>query len=245
MENGQQNLSIREENPVAKMGENKIVSKKIFGYVSPIALIIICSISTVLLNSIMGKWVFIPAFILYWGLSFFITLKLAGILSIKNWLKKPVGKIGWLILSVIAGFIPFSVLLTNLHIITLPLMLLNILFAIVNPFFEQLYWRGFLLDFTFRSKIVSSIYSSILFILSHLFIWGVFSYGNRNWFLVCSLTIMSIVWCIVRIKTKSLRWCIFSHILVDVFNLLVFVMLNILIPEHGYIPALELLFGKI
>ena len=230
---------------LANKMEYKFMTKKLYACFSPIVLIAICSVSTALLNSIMGKWVFIPAFILYWSLSFFITLKLAGISSIKNWLKKPVGKIGWLILSVLVGFIPFSILLTNLHIITLPLMLLSILFAIVNPFFEQLYWRGFLLDFTFRSKIASSVYSSIFFILSHLFIWGIFSYGNRNWFLICSLAIMSIVWCIVRIKTKSLWWCIISHILVDVFNLLVFVMLNILIPEYGYISALELLFGVI
>jgi membrane protease YdiL (CAAX protease family) len=114
-------------------------------------------------------------------------------------------------------------------------------FLIVNG----LYWRGFVLDYTFSSKIASSLYSSVLFVSSHLLIWGVFSYGNRNYFLIGSLAIMSAVWCIVRIKTKSLWWCIVSHFLVDAFNLLVFVMLNILIPEHGYIPALELLFGAI
>jgi len=58
---------------------------------------------------------------------------------------------------------------------------------------EELYWKGFVLDYTFSSKIASSLYSSVLFISSHLLIWGVFS----------------------------------------------------LIPEHGYIPALELLFGAI
>jgi membrane protease YdiL (CAAX protease family) len=63
--------------------------------------------------------------------------------------------------------------------------------------------------------------------------------------LVGSLAVMSTVWCIVRIKTKSLWWCIISHILVDIFNLLVFVMLNLVIPENGYIAALELLFGTI
>ena len=102
-----------------------------------------------------------------------------------------------------------------------------------------------MLDYTFSSKIVSSLYSSVLFITSHLLIWGVFSYGNRNYFLIGSLAIMSAVWCIVRIKTKSLWWCIISHFLVDVFNLMVFVMLNLVIPEQGYIPALELLFGVI
>jgi membrane protease YdiL (CAAX protease family) len=193
----------------------------------------------------MGQWVFIPVFILYWGISFLITIKFAGISGIKNWLQKPSGKIGWLVLSVIVGLIPLQIFLTNLHILTFPIILLSIPFVLLNPFFEELYWRGFVLDFTFPSKIASSLYSSILFILSHLLIWGVFSYGNRNYFLIGSLAIISTTWCIVRIKTKSIWWCIISHFFVDVFNLMVFVMLNIYIPERGYIPALEYLFGAI
>jgi len=221
------------------------MNKRVLGVISPIVLIFICSISTVLMNKVIGKWIFIPAFILYWGLSFLITVRIAGISSIKSWFQKPDGKVGWLILSIITGFIPFSIFLSHLSIITLPLMLLSITFAIINPFFEQLYWRGFLLDYTFKSKILNSIYSSILFILSHLFIWGVFSYGNRNFFLIGSLAIMSTIWCLVRVKTKSLWWCIISHILVDIFNLIVFVMLNMVVPEHGYITALEHIFGVI
>jgi membrane protease YdiL (CAAX protease family) len=221
------------------------MNRKIAGYISPVVIIIICSISAVLLKSIFGKWVFIPVFVIYWGLLFIIVIMFAGVSCIKNWLQKPVGKISFFILSVVVGFIPFSIFITNLHIITLPLLLLSIPFVLLNPFFEQLYWRGFILDYTFSSKVLSSIYSSILFILNHLFVCGVFSYGNRNIFLVGSLAVMSTVWCIVRIKTKSLWWCIISHILVDIFNLVVFVMLNIVIPEHGYMAALELLFGII
>jgi len=219
--------------------------KKIMGYVSPLERIIICSIAAVLLYRVMGRWVFIPVFVLYWGISFLITVKFAGISGIKNWLQKPSGKMVWLILSVLVGFIPFQIFLTNLQIITVPLMLLSIPFVLLNPFFEELYWRGFVLDFTFKSKVLSSLYSSILFIISHLFIWGVFSYGNRNYFLIGSLAIMSTVWCIVRMKTRSLWWCIISHFLVDVFNLMVFVMLNKVIPAQGYISALERLFGII
>jgi membrane protease YdiL (CAAX protease family) len=221
------------------------MTKRIFSCVSPIILIALCHIFVVFLNKIMGQWIFIPAFIVYWGLSVLIVFKITGISYIKTLLNKPVGKSGWLILAIIVGFLPFSILLRSLSIITIPLMLLHILFSIINPFFEELYWRGFVLDYTFRSKILSSIYSTILFIPSHLFIWGVFSYGNRNLYLIFSLLIMSIVWCIVRIKTKSLWWCIISHFFVDLFNLLVFVMLNIYIPEQGFIPQLDFLLGTI
>jgi membrane protease YdiL (CAAX protease family) len=223
------------------------MSKKILACVSPIALIALCHFFVVFLYKTMGfgQWVFVPAFIMYWGLSHLIVLKLAGVSYIKNLFHKPVGKIGWLILSVIVGFLPFSILLMNLSIITVPLMLLSVLFSVINPFFEELYWRGFVLDYTFRSKLQSSIYSSILFILSHIFIWGVFSYGDRNLHLIIALTIMSIVWCIVRIKTKSLWWCIVSHFFVDLFNLLVFVMLNIYIPKQGFIPQLDIILGTL
>ena len=217
---------------------------RIAAITSPIAIIVICSVSTVLLNVIMGRWVFIPAFMLYWGLSFIVTFKMAGS-DIKKWLQKPAGKLGWLVLSVIAGLIPLQILLTHLHVITLPLLLLTIPFVVLNPFFEELFWRGIVIDYAFPSKTLSSLYSSVLFIASHLLIWGVFSYGNRNYYLVGSLAVMSAVWCIVRIKTKSLWWCIMSHFLVDICNLMVLVMLNVVIPEHGYIPALEWLFGAI
>jgi membrane protease YdiL (CAAX protease family) len=221
------------------------MSKKVLAIVSPLGIIAICSITAVLLYKVMGRWVFIPVFILYWSLLFFVTVKGAGISGIKRWLQKPSNGRAGLVLSVIVGFIPFPILLTNLHILSLPLILLSIPIVVLNPFFEELYWRGFVLDFTFPSKALSSLYSSILFILSHLLIWGVFSYGNRSYFLIGTLAIMSATYCIVRLKTKSLWWCIISHFFVDTFNLVVFVMLNIYIPEHGYIPAMELLFGAI
>jgi membrane protease YdiL (CAAX protease family) len=218
---------------------------KMLFYISPIALIALCHIFVILSYKVIGQWIFIPAFIVYWGLSGFTIVKLAGVKYVKSLFRKPCGKLGWLILSITVGFIPFPILLGNLSIITFPLMLLSILLSIINPFFEELYWRGFVLDYTFSSKTVSSIYSSALFILSHLMIWGIFSYGNRNLFLIASLVIMSTVWCIVKIKTKSIWWCIVSHFFVNIFNLLVFVMLNIYIPEHGYIPQLENIMGTI
>lgn len=221
------------------------MNKRIMAYISPIVLILVCHLFVVFLYKIVGQWIFAPAFILYWGLSALIVFKLTGFYYIKKLFIKPIGKIGWSILSIIVGFLPLPIILSNTSIITIPLMLLSVLFAIINPFFEELYWRGFVLDNTFRSKLISSIYSSILFLLSHLFIWGIFSYGNRNLYLFVSLTIMSIAWCIVRIKTKSLWLCIISHIFVDLFNLLVFVMLNIYIPEKGFIPQLDFILGVI
>jgi membrane protease YdiL (CAAX protease family) len=208
--------------------------KKIFTIFSPIIVISFCGIFVLIFSKTISEWVFIPVAIIYWLLSFLIALNIIGKNAIKNYFSKPTGSIGWLILAIIIGFMPFSILLLNINLLNDPvIILLWILFSLINPFFEQIFWRGLLLDNTFKSKSLSTIYSTILFVASHLCIWGIFSYGNRNIFTIISLLIMGIIWCIIRYKTKSLWWNIISHIMVDIFNLCVFVFLNLYIPEHG------------
>ena len=208
------------------------MNKKLFNYLSPIILIGVCYIFVLFLNKIMNEWVFFPGVFLYWILSFIFVYKITGVLSIKKYFDKPSGKIGWLILAIIVGCTTIPIFLRILPIVNLPLLILSILFAIINPFFEEIYWRGFVLDFTFSLKIMSVIYSTILFVISHL-IWGIYSLGVRNIYTLGTLLIISPIWCLIRIKTKSLWWCILSHFLVDLLNLGIFVMLNKYIPEYG------------
>jgi membrane protease YdiL (CAAX protease family) len=211
-----------------------MIKKTIFAVSSPIFVIAFCGIFVLITSKVLSEWVFIPAAIIYWLLSFNISLRIAGKEAIKNYFNKPNGSIGWFVLSIIIGFMPLSILLLNINLLHNPMIIiLWILFSLINPFFEEIYWRGFLLENTFKSKILSSVYSTTLFVISHLFIWGIFSFGNRNIFTILSLLIMGTVWCIVKNKTKSFRWNIVSHIMVDVFNLSVFVFLNLYIPEHG------------
>jgi membrane protease YdiL (CAAX protease family) len=208
--------------------------KKTFAILSPVFVIAFCGIFVKITLSIFFNWIFIPLAIIYWLLSFFISLKIAGKESIKEYFIRPKGSIGWLILSIIIGFLPVSILLLNFSILTNPIIIiLWIAFSLINPFFEEIYWRGFLLENTFRSKLLCIIYSTIFFVISHLFIWGIFSYGNRNIFTILSLIIMGVLWCLIKYKTKSLWWNIISHFMVDIFNLSVFVFLNLYIPEHG------------
>ncbi|MGG2094986.1 CPBP family intramembrane glutamic endopeptidase [Bacillus sp. S13(2024)] len=111
------------------------------------------------------------------------------------------------------------------------LSILVILFAAINPWFEEGYWRGLLLDAGENPPIwMRILYSSALFAFSHPLIWGVFSIGNRSYQLLFTLFVMGIVWSFIRYKMKSLRWSVYSHILVDLGNLSVFVFLNVYIP---------------
>jgi len=196
----------------------------IIGIISPIVIIAICYIFIIIAAKYFFELVFIFAAptIIYWLLSLILIIKMVGKNTIKSYFNKPEGKIGWLILSIIIGFNPFSFLLLKINLLNN--IFLWILFSLINPFFEEIFWRGFLLENTFNSKIISTIYSTVLYVLSHQFIWGIFLLGNR-YFTLISLIIMGSIWSIIRYKTKSLWWNIISHIMVNFFYLSVFVFI--------------------
>lgn len=155
-----------------------------------------------------------------WTLWLFFIIKFGRIDSIKKWLKKPTGSIGWSLLGIVIGLIPLplfifhSETLSRWHI-WLPWILL----ALVNPWIEEFYWRGLLLDFTENwSKWTSVLYGSLLFAINHA-AFGINSELNSGFEIIISTLIMGVVWAIVYNKTKSLRWVIFAHFLVDFLGL--------------------------
>ncbi len=169
---------------------------------------------------IIGKWSFIPMILIGWTLWLFFIIKFGRIDSIKKWLKKPTGSIGWSLLGIVIGLIPLplfifhSETLSRWHI-WLPWILL----ALVNPWIEEFYWRGLLLDFTENwSKWTSVLYGSLLFAINHA-AFGINSELNSGFEIIISTLIMGVVWAIVYNKTKSLRWVIFAHFLVDFLGL--------------------------
>lgn len=208
---------------------NFVMKKKILTY--PIGVIILGWIIAIVLTPIMKEWTFIPLAFVYWGTTIAIVLKTVGFQKIKKMFKKPIGKKRWNILALFVGLIPLSILLMNLSLLKLDyVLILWIAFALINPFFEEIFWRGFLIDALPMSKRSACLYSTFLFVVSHPIMWGTFSIANRSWMTVVSLIIMGLAWSIVYLKTKSLRWCVISHFLVDIFNLSVYVFLNLYIP---------------
>lgn len=206
------------------------MNKNRMAVISPVIVIIIGLLTALVFYQMIHEWAFIPLAIVYWGVTFAISWFHKG----KDWrsiLGRPTGGRLWPVLCVIVGFIPAPILLLNLHLFKSPLVIfLWMTFAIINPFFEEIYWRGYLLDCLPFKKNFCAIYSTVFFVLSHPLMWGIFSIANRSFMMYLSLSIMGIVWSITYQKTKSLRWCIISHFLVDIFNLSVFVFLNLYIP---------------
>ncbi|MEH7346530.1 CPBP family intramembrane glutamic endopeptidase [Bacillus sp. JJ1532] len=170
----------------------------------------------------------------YWGLTGLIKLLFVPAEVYKDWLKKPVFIKKWLLFGLLIGIFPaVGILLPNVNLLLeYPhITLFLLLFALINPWFEEGYWRGLLLDAgeSFPRR-VTIMYSTLLFVLSHPFMWGVFSIANRSYQMYISLVVMGIIWSLIRYRTSSLRWSVYSHMLVDVGNLSVFVFLNLYIP---------------
>ena len=207
----------------------------LFPIFAPLCVIALGAFAAYVSHLFINEWAWVFLALVYWSSSFLMAYKALGKESMPSLFKTPAGSKGWFALSIFVGLIPLSILLLNLHLlVSFPLVtVLWILFAFINPFFEQVFWRGYLLQklpFQAGWRIV---YSTALFVLSHPLMWGIFSIANRSWMAMASLVIMGAVWSIVYLKTKSLRWCYISHVMADIGNLTVFVFLNLYIPPVG------------
>ena len=210
------------------------MNKKLFNFLSPVILIVICFSFAIIFKDLLSIYVYIPCImVLYWGLSLLFVHICIKISSIKSFFKKPSGNILWLFIALILGFIPIMTLIDNIALINSPLtVVIIIVFALTNAFFEEMFWRGFVLNYIFSSKIISYIYSLILFTISH-FVWAITSFAVRNIYTIIALIIFAAVWNIIRFKTKSIWWSIVSHFLVNFFSLSALAMVNIYIPSAG------------
>lgn len=165
---------------------------------------------------LIGKWAFIPMILVGWVLWLFFIITYGGTVSIKNWLRKSSGSFGWNILAVLVGLIPLPLFLLHYELLDhWTIWLPWILLALINPWIEEFYWRGLLLDYTKNwSNWASILFVSILFAVNHA-AFGINSEVNSGFELVISTLIMGVVWALVYKKTKSIRWVLFSHFLVD------------------------------
>ena len=171
-------------------------------------------------GQLIGKWAFIPMISIGWFLWLFFILKFGGTQSIKKWLKKPTGKILWPFLAILIGLIPLPLFIFYSNTLSQwTIWLPWLMIALINPWIEEFYWRGLLTDYTKTwSNWISVLYSSFLFAINHA-AFGINSELNSGVEIIISTLIMGIVWALVYKKTKSLRWTIFAHFLVDFLGL--------------------------
>ncbi|MDQ0230654.1 CPBP family intramembrane glutamic endopeptidase [Metabacillus malikii] len=208
-------------------------SKRIAVLLTPPLIILIGYVTASIFSRFLNEWAWIPLALIYWTSLTCCIIYFKGEKRVKDWLKKSKPSKLSISLTLLFGLFPMSVLVMNYHLFdSAIIIILWIVFALVNPLFEELYWRGLLLDAAIKwfPKWISVGYSTLFFILSHPLMWGVFSIANNHYHVFITLFLLGIVWSVIYFKTESLRWAIFSHFLVDVGIMTVPVFLNIYVP---------------
>ena len=121
---------------------------------------------------------------------------------------------------VVPAIIPLWMFVINVKAVPALCLVLIVAFALINPFFEESFWRG-LMDKLPGGGVFRILYSSVLFSFSHYFLWGVYwLQPSPKWIAaVVSTFIMGILWMWFYQRSRNLVYPILSHVLVDVFNL--------------------------
>ena len=187
---------------------------------SPFIIIAVNVIVALVFGKLIGKWAFAPVILIEWILFAFFINRYGGVDKYQRWLGKPKGSWGWLILCIVIGLSTLPIFIQHFRLLDhWTLILPWLLIALINPFMEEFYWRGLLLDHTQHWKRwVAVIVTALLFALNH-YVFAINADLFKGLPVFISTLVMGIIWALVYVKTKSLRWTILSHFLVDFLNL--------------------------
>jgi membrane protease YdiL (CAAX protease family) len=203
-----------------------------FAPLSPLALIAVCAGVQFALGSTLGVWTWLPTIFVFWSLIALAVRSLAGPGAVRRWLQPAQGASGWRLLGVGVGLLSLHGFLSHWRILEDPAIIgLWIAFGLINPWFEEAYWRGLLMDATASWGAPLSIgYSAAWFALSHPLIWGVHATAMRQWPVILALLMVGALWGVVYRRSRSLRWTIAGHMLANLLGMAVPVLLNLYDP---------------
>ena len=179
----------------------------------------------------LGVWSWLPTMVVFWS-------AIAGVIAwsrpddpTKIWFARPRGRAWWSVLAVGIGLVSLREFVSGWHTLESPgVLLLWLGFGLVNPWFEESYWRGLLIDAAGRWKLLGVMYSAVGFAVSHPLMWGVHSIALQHPAAVVALGLAGIVWGVVYWRTGSLIWAIAGHCCANLLGLSVPVLLNLYVP---------------
>lgn len=125
------------------------------------------------------------------------------------------------------ALIPFGVFISNYKTVPNLVYVYIIVFALINPFFEETFWRGLFNNLPI-APLKRQFFSGFLFSFSHYFLWGSYWLSNPRILIPTCITTFIMGWCWMWFYQKDGRliYPILSHIIVDMFNLSIAVFLG-------------------
>lgn len=167
-------------------------------------------------------WMYITAFYGAWLITSILFL-----VSVQD-LKKafsPTKNGQWNLLFVpVIALVVFFIFIPNIHLLRWNYwLLLNTIICLVNPFLEEIYWRG-LVSKVGNRPLHSFLLSSVGFAASHPLLFGVVSPGVRGWVGFGGTFLVGALFWLCYYKTKSLWGCVINHFLIDVAGMAVFIL---------------------
>lgn len=121
---------------------------------------------------------------------------------------------------ILPALLPLGFFVLNVTLVPLAVLGAIIVFAIVNSYFEEVFWRG-LMVYLPASDWVRILYSGTLFAFSHWFFMGAYWLSNPRVLIPVLITtfVMGIAWMWFYLRERSLAYTIASHLVVDILNL--------------------------
>jgi uncharacterized protein len=209
-----------------------ILTKKQLIWISPVLVVAVSAITIRVAAMSMGVWAWLPWILVYWAIIGGLALWGGGRESIGRWMKPAGGHWLWSALAVVLGLSGITMFISSWQLIT-PLFIFIpwLILGVVNPVLEEWYWRGLMLNMTQTWPAwIRVLYSSALFSLNHVFGIAVTSIGSRNPIFLINTFVLGVLFSIIYLKTKSLKWLILGHALADLLGLSVAVFLNLWVP---------------
>lgn len=199
---------------------------------SPFALVAICASIQLMAGRLIGVWAWVPTMLAFWLIIAFLLHHQPDALRPCQRFQPASGSLFWSVLAVLAGFLSLHGFLSNWTLLaSTPLIIAWLIFALINPWFEESYWRGLLLDSTASwGKLASLLYSTAWFAASHPLIWGIHALPLRKPEAVGALFFVGLIWGLAYQRTGSLRWCVAGHMLANILGLAALVLLNVYDP---------------
>ena len=185
--------------------------------ISVIGLLCVGHVVARLAKPYINAWIYVCVFYAAWLIaSLLLVLTKQDIRNLFGPVRRPYwGLIGlpFVVVAICGIFIP------NLHLLQLDHWLIfHLIICLVNPFMEEMYWRGLASRFSNRS-IYSYLFSTLAFAVSHVLILGINTRGVAGWIGFTGTFIVGSMFWLVFYKTKSLWLCVVIHFFIDFFGM--------------------------